>query len=114
MCEWAGAGRLRAERQRVALLELDVEAQRLDLLDEDVERLWRAGRQRVVALDERLVDLGAALHVVGLDGEELLKRVRRAIGLERPDLHLAEALAAVLGLSAQRLLRACGGRADLA
>jgi hypothetical protein len=58
----------------------------------------------VVTLDERLVDLGAALHVVGLDGEQFLQRVRGAVGLEGPDFHFAEALAAVLGLAAQRLL----------
>src|SRR5438046_10766406 len=91
--------------QRVALLELDVQTKRLDFLDEDVERLRRAGLQRVVALDERLVDLRAALHVVGFDREQFLQRVRRAVGLERPHFHFAEALAAVLGFAAQGLLR---------
>ena len=40
--------------------------------------------------------------------------MRRTVGLEGPDLHLAEALAAVLGLSAQRLLRDKRVRADRA
>jgi hypothetical protein len=59
----------------------------------------------VLALDDRLVGLDAADGVVGLDGEHLLQRVGGAVGLERPDLHLAEALAAELRLAAQRLLR---------
>ena len=45
------------------------------------------------------------LHVVGLDRQHFLQRVGRAVGLERPDFHFAEALAAELRLAAQRLLR---------
>ena len=63
-----------------------------------------AGLERVVAADDRLVDLGASRHVVGLDGQHLLQRVGRAVSLERPHLHFAEALAAELGLAAERLL----------
>ena len=55
-------------------------------------------------LTMRFVDAGAALHVVGLDGEQFLQRVGRAVGFQRPDFHFAEALAAVLRLAAQRLL----------
>ena len=44
------------------------------------------------------------LHVVGLDRQHFLQGVRRAVGFERPDFHLAEALAAELRLAAQRLL----------
>src|SRR6266508_4597021 len=56
--------------------------------------------------------------VVGLDGEQLLQRVGRAVGLHRPALHLAETLAAELRLTAQRLLsdhrvRAGGPSVDL-
>ena len=64
----------------------------------------RAGFEVVVALDDRLVDPGAALHVVGLDGEQFLQGVGGAVGFERPDFHFPEALAAVLGLAAERLL----------
>ena len=46
--------------------------------------------------------IAAGLHasdrVVRLDGEHLLERVRRAVGLKRPHLHLAEALPAELRL----------------
>ena len=59
----------------------------------------------MLALDDVLVHLGPAVDVVRLDGEHLLQRVRRAVGLERPHFHLAEALAAELRLAAQRLLR---------
>ena len=85
--------------------QLDVEAQRLQLADEHVERLGQPRRERRVALDDRLVDLGAAGDVVRLRREQLLEDVRRAVGLERPHLHFAEALAAELRLAAQRLLR---------
>src|SRR6185312_8663848 len=64
---------LGAETERIQLAELDVEAEGLDFLDQHVEGFRRAGLQRVVALDERLVDLGTTLDVVGLDGEELLE-----------------------------------------
>src|SRR4051794_361797 len=89
----------------VAGEHLDVEAQRLHLLDEHLEGLRDAGLRDVLALDDGLVDLHAAEHVVGLDGEQLLQRVGRAVGLHRPDLHLTEALATELRLTTQRLLR---------
>ena len=38
-----------------------------------VERFRRAGFERVVALDDALVDARAALHVVGLHGEQFLQ-----------------------------------------
>src|SRR4051794_11324609 len=95
---------------------LDVEAERLHLLDQHLERLGDAGLGDVLALDDGLVDLHAAEHVVGLDREQLLQRVGRAVGLERPDLHLPEALAAELGLPAEGLLgdhRVGAGRASV-
>ena len=85
--------------------DLDVQAERLHLLDEHLEALGDARLGDVLALDDGLVDLHAAEHVVGLDGEDLLEGVGGAVGLERPHLHLAEALAAELRLPAQRLLR---------
>src|SRR3990172_2576270 len=83
---------------------LPLEAEALQLLDEDLEGLGHAGRLDLFALDDRLVGLDAAHDVVGLHGQQLLQDVRRAVGFERPDLHLTEALAAELGLAAQRLL----------
>src|SRR6478736_3946924 len=85
--------------------DLDVEAQGLHLLDEDLEALRDARLGDVLALDDGLVDLDPAEDVVGLDREDLLERVRRAVGLERPDLHLTEPLTAELRLPTQRLLR---------
>ena len=96
--------------------DLDVDAERLHLLHEDLEALRHAGLGDVVALDDRLVDLDPAEHVVGLDGQQLLQAVGGAVGLERPHLHLAEALAAELRLAAQRLLgdhRVRAGRAGV-
>ena len=65
----------------------------------------RPGFERVLALDDGLVHARAAHDVVALDGEELLERVGRAVGLHRPDFHLAETLTAELRLATQRLLR---------
>ena len=62
------------------------------------------GGRDVLALDDGLVGLDAAGGVVGLHGEDLLQHVGGAVGVERPHLHLAEALAAELRLAAQRLL----------
>src|SRR5947207_9522102 len=84
--------------------DTDVEAQGLHLLDEHLEALGDARLRDVLALDDGLVDLHTAQHVVGLDREDLLERVRRAVRLERPDLHLPEPLPAELRLPAQRLL----------
>src|SRR5438477_92760 len=86
-------------------LQIDVDPQRPDFLHQNVEGLRHSRVDLVVALDDVLVDLGAAVDVVGFDREHLLKRVRRAVGLERPDLHLAEALSTELRLAAERLLR---------
>ena len=68
----------------------------------------------VLALDDRLVGLHAPDVSSDLIGQHLLQRVGGAVRLERPDLHLAEALAAELRLAAQRLLgdeRVGAGRA---
>ena len=84
---------------------LHVEAERLELLEEHLERLGDARLGDVLALDDGLVHLHSTHHVVRLDGEQFLQRVCRAVGLHRPALHLTEALATELGLTAERLLR---------
>src|SRR6266852_4701746 len=84
--------------------DLDPEREPLQLLDQLPERLRDARLERVVALDDRLVGLDPADDVVRLHGQDLLQDVRGAVRLERPHLHLAEALTAELGLAAQRLL----------
>src|SRR2546427_860577 len=84
--------------------DLDPEGKAFQLLDQHAERLRDAGFERVVALDDRLVRLHAADDVVGLDRQDLLEHMRRAVGFERPDLHLSEPLSAELRLAAQRLL----------
>src|SRR5579875_649255 len=102
----------------VAGQHFHVEAERLHLLDQHLETLRDAGFGDVLALDDRLVDLDPAKHVVGLDREQLLERVGGAVGFQRPHLHLTEALSAELRLTAQRLLgdhrvRAGAARVDL-
>src|SRR5438105_9950632 len=95
-------------RSRLCFLlffQLEIQPEPLDLVRRHLERDGRAGLQDVLPPDHRLVDLGPAVDVVRLDGQELLENVRRAVGLERPHFHFAEALAARAGLAAQRLLR---------
>ena len=55
-------------------------------------------------LDDGLVGLDTAGHIIGLDGQDLLEGIGRAVGLQSPDFHFAETLAAELSLAAQRLL----------
>src|SRR4051794_20398113 len=98
-------GGLVARAELARLEELDVQAECLQLLDEDVERLGKTRLERVLALDDGLVHARPAHDVVALDGEELLERVGRSVGLHRPDFHLAEALTTELRLTTQRLLR---------
>src|SRR3712207_4681301 len=62
------------DRLPVAGQHLDVEAERLQLLEQHLERLRDARLGDVLALDDGLVDLHAAQDVVGLDGEQLLDR----------------------------------------
>src|SRR6185436_8101566 len=88
----------------VAGEHLDIEAQRLQLLEQHLERLRDARLRDVLSLDDRLVDLDAPEDVVGLDRQQLLQRVGRAVGLHRPALHLTEALTTELRLTTQRLL----------
>src|SRR3954453_4424423 len=102
----------------VGVEDLGVEAEAPELLDEHLERFGDARRLDLLALDDGFVRLDAPEDVVRFHGEELLEDVGRAIGLEGPDLHLAEALATELGLATERLLgdeavRAGGPRVDL-
>src|SRR5580765_2140229 len=60
----------------LGLDQLDVQAQRLELADQHVERFGQAGGERGVALDDRFVDLGAAGDVVRLRRQQLLENVR--------------------------------------
>ena len=59
----------------------------------------------MVALDDALIHFGASIHIVRLDRQHFLQDIRRAVGLERPHFHFAEALTTELRLAAQRLLR---------
>src|SRR5215469_15169919 len=86
----------------VARQHLHVEAQRLHLLDQHLEALRDAWFRDVLALDDRLVHLHAAEHVVGLDREQFLQGIGGAVGLQCPHLHLTEPLTTELRLAAKR------------
>ena len=84
--------------------QLHIETQRTHLFHEHVEALRNAGFERVVAANDRLVDLGAARDIVRFNGQHLLQGVCSPVRFERPHLHLAKTLTAELRLAAQRLL----------
>src|SRR5256885_11478478 len=89
----------------LAFHQFDVEAERLQFPDENVERFRHTRLNARLALDDGLVDFRAAINVVGLCRKQFLQDVRGAVSLERPNFHFAEALAAELRLAAERLLR---------
>src|ERR1022692_4444026 len=93
------------DRATVAGEHLHVEAEGLHLLDQHLERLGDARFRDVLALNDGLVDLDPAEDVVRLNGQQFLEGVGRAIGFQRPDLHLTEPLPAELRLPAEGLLR---------
>src|SRR5713226_2841159 len=99
-------------RRLLPLHQLDVQAERLQLPDEDVERFGHARLDARFALHDGLVNFRAAIDIVGLCREQLLQDVRCAVGFQRPDFHFAEALPAELRLAAERLLRDERVRAD--
>ena len=84
--------------------ELDVEGKGFKLANENVEGLGESRFKGVLAFNDGFVNSGAALYVVGLDGEHLLEGVSRSVGLKSPNFHLSEPLASELGLTAQGLL----------
>src|SRR3984885_15861889 len=86
------------------LHQLNVEAERLQLANEHVERFGHARLDTRLALDDGLVDLRAAIDVVGFRREQLLQDVRSTVGFKSPDFHFAEALAAELRFATERLL----------
>ena len=83
----------------------DIQSERLQFLDQNLEGLRNTRRRDILSLDNRLVGLDTAGDIVALDGQDLLQRICRAVCLQRPDLHLAETLTAELRLTAERLLR---------
>ena len=58
---------------------LNIQTQRLKLLNEYLEGLRNARLRYVVTLDDRLVGLDTAGNIVRLDGQDLLQRVARAV-----------------------------------
>src|SRR5206468_3962330 len=65
-----------------ALLQLHVEAETFYFIGQNVEADRGPGLEDVLALHHALVDLGAPVDVVRLDGEQLLQDVRGAVRLE--------------------------------
>src|ERR1035437_781215 len=87
-----------------ALDQFHVQAKRLQLADEHVERLGHARLNGRLALHDCFINLRPAMNVVRFGGEQFLQDVSGAVGFQRPHLHLAETLPAELRLAAQRLL----------
>src|SRR5258706_1960016 len=98
----------------LAFHQFDVQAERLQLADQNVERFGHARLDPGFALHDGLVNFRAAVNVVRFRGQQFLQDVRRAVCFEHPDFHFSEALSAKLRLAAQRLLRDEGVRPDRA
>ena len=63
----------RAERRLAVIGEqLDVEAERLELFDQHIERLWETRFEGEVSVDDRFVHARTTQDVVGFDGEYFL------------------------------------------
>src|SRR6185369_873395 len=88
----------------VLVEDLRIQPKAAQLLDQDLEGFRDARRLDLLPLDDGFIRLDTSEDVIRLHGEQFLKDVRGAVRLERPDLHLAEALAAELGLATERLL----------
>ena len=85
--------------------QLNIEAERLQLAHQHVERFRQARIEISFALDDGLVNLGTSGHVVRLGRQQLLKNVSGAISFQRPNFHFSKALTTELRLTTQRLLR---------
>src|SRR5882724_6332561 len=79
-------------RRLLALHQLDVEAERLQLADEHVERFGNARLDARFPLDDGLVDFRAAIDVVGLRGQEFLQILTAAEAFDPPNFLFAEPL----------------------
>src|SRR5664279_954947 len=86
-------------------LQFNVKTQRPHFLDENVEALRNAGFKGIITTNNGFINLGAACHVVRLDGEHFLQGVSSAVSFQSPDFHFAKPLPTKLRLAAQRLLR---------
>ena len=62
--------------------DLDIEAEGLQFLDQDLERLGHARGRDVVALDDGFIGLDTAGDVVGLDREDSMRSEERRVGKE--------------------------------
>ena len=96
--------KLRMSPWLTLLLKVDAETEAAELVEKHVERFGDSCRWHSLAFDNRLVGLGAACDVVGLDSDDLLENVGGTECFERPDFHLTETLATELGFTAERLL----------
>ena len=87
-----------------AVENLDVKAERLKLLDKNLERFGYARLGNVETLDDSLVGVYTADNVVRLDSEDFLKCICCTLCFECPDFHFTETLAAELSFTAEGLL----------
>ena len=67
----------------VLIQNANIECERLQLLDHDLEGLGNAGSRNVLTLDDRLISAATSVDIVGLDGQDLLQGVCGTVSLER-------------------------------
>src|SRR3989344_9250202 len=92
--------------------QVDIEGQSAKRIEQDIERCGEIRLTDVLAFDDRVKRGGASENIVGLHGQHFAKDMSGTITLERPHFHFSETLSSSLRLSAERLLRDKGVRAD--
>src|SRR5437667_9647055 len=88
---------------RLSLHKFDIEAEALQLADQNVERLRNARLHCSFTFHNRLVDLGSSVHVVGLGCQQFLQNVCGAVCFESPHFHFSKSLSTELRFTAEWL-----------
>ena len=95
----------------ILIQHLDVKAKRLQLFNQNLEGFRNTRSRHILTLNNGFIGLDTTDHVVRLHSQDFLQGIGSTVSLQCPNLHFAEALAAKLGFTAERLLGDKGVRA---
>src|SRR3990167_8474387 len=85
--------------------KINFKSQSLQLLNQHIEAFRYFWPLNLNAFDNALISFSPAVNIITFNGQHFLKAMGRTVGFQSPNFHFTKALAAVLGLTAQRLLR---------
>lgn len=74
--------------RELLVFQFDVDAQRADLFQQNVEGFRHTRFHLMVAVHDVLIHLGTTIHVIRLNGEHFLQGVGGAVSFQRPHFHL--------------------------